>query len=195
MLIIGCDYHPSFQQIAWVDTESGDCGEQRLVHSGGEAERYYRGLNGQGAGGDGSRGTRTLVRGVTGGVEVRAMGRRPGADSGPASAEAQERPRGCATPAQITGGRSLSPGVGGECGESGCAPTALAPAWAGSRRGLQCRSPAAGTYQQARERSATFLAGGGGASRRPLRPRVATSLSVPGDTSPPRSPRCGHGVQ
>ena len=47
MLIIGCDYHPSFQQIAWVDTESGECGEQRLAHSGGEAERYYRGLNGQ----------------------------------------------------------------------------------------------------------------------------------------------------
>jgi len=46
MLIIGCDYHPSFQQIAWVDTESGECGEQRLAHSGGEAERYYRGLNG-----------------------------------------------------------------------------------------------------------------------------------------------------
>jgi len=132
MLIIGCDYHPSFQQIAWVDTESGDCGEQRLVHSGGEAERYYRGLNGQGAGGDGSRGTRTLVRGVTGGVEVRAMGRRPGADSGQASAEAQERPRGCATPAQINGGRSLSPGVGAECRESGCAPTALAPAPAGA---------------------------------------------------------------
>ena len=46
MLIIGCDYHPSFQQIEWVDTESGVCGEQRLVHTGGEAERYYRGLNG-----------------------------------------------------------------------------------------------------------------------------------------------------
>ena len=28
MLIIGCDYHPSFQHIEWVDTESGDCGEQ-----------------------------------------------------------------------------------------------------------------------------------------------------------------------
>src|SRR5262250_2766121 len=47
MLIIGCDYHPSFQQIAWVDTESGEYGEQRLAHSGGEAERYYRGLKGQ----------------------------------------------------------------------------------------------------------------------------------------------------
>ena len=46
MLIRGCDYHPSFQQIAWVETESGEGGEQRLAHSGGEAERYYRGLNG-----------------------------------------------------------------------------------------------------------------------------------------------------
>src|SRR6516225_773527 len=82
----------------------------------------------KGAGGDRSHGTRTLVRGVTDGVEVRAMGRRPGADSGQTSAEAQERPRGRATPAQATGGRSLSPGVGTECRESGCAPTALAPA-------------------------------------------------------------------
>jgi hypothetical protein len=50
MLIIGCDYHPSSQQVAWVDTESGECGEQRLAHSAGEAERYYRGLNGEGCG-------------------------------------------------------------------------------------------------------------------------------------------------
>jgi transposase len=25
MLIIGCDYHPAFQQIAFVDTETGSC--------------------------------------------------------------------------------------------------------------------------------------------------------------------------
>ena len=47
MLIIGCDYHPSFQQIAWVDSETGECSEQRLAHSDGEAEKYYRGLNGR----------------------------------------------------------------------------------------------------------------------------------------------------
>jgi transposase len=44
MLIIGCDYHPSVQQIALVDTETGDYGEQRLKHSEGEAERFYRDL-------------------------------------------------------------------------------------------------------------------------------------------------------
>jgi hypothetical protein len=30
MLIIGCDYHPGFQQIAWVDTDTGEFQEQRL---------------------------------------------------------------------------------------------------------------------------------------------------------------------
>jgi len=40
MLIIGCDYHPSFQQIAFVDTESGELGERRLFHPQ-EAEGFY----------------------------------------------------------------------------------------------------------------------------------------------------------
>ena len=44
MLIIGCDYHPSVQQIAWVDTESGECGERRLAHRDGQAEEFYREL-------------------------------------------------------------------------------------------------------------------------------------------------------
>src|SRR5882762_3423928 len=47
MIIIGCDYHPGFQQIACVDIETGDCGEQRLQHRE-EAEKFYRDLAGQG---------------------------------------------------------------------------------------------------------------------------------------------------
>ncbi len=47
MLIIGCDYHPSVQQIALVDTETGECGERRLTHCG-EAEQFYRELKQQG---------------------------------------------------------------------------------------------------------------------------------------------------
>ena len=42
MIIIGCDY-PGFQQIAFVDTETGDCGEQRLEHGEG-AQKFYRDL-------------------------------------------------------------------------------------------------------------------------------------------------------
>jgi transposase len=48
MLIIGCDYHPSVQQIAWVDTETGETRERRLKHSDGEAERFYRELKEKG---------------------------------------------------------------------------------------------------------------------------------------------------
>ena len=43
MLIIGCDYQPGFQQIAFVDTDTGDCGERRLEHMEG-AEQFYRDL-------------------------------------------------------------------------------------------------------------------------------------------------------
>ena len=48
MLIIGCDYHPSVQQIAWVDTETGETGERRLKHSDREAEGFYRELKEKG---------------------------------------------------------------------------------------------------------------------------------------------------
>jgi hypothetical protein len=47
MRIIGCDYHPGFQQIAFVDTETGECGEHRLQHRE-EAEKFYRDLAAQG---------------------------------------------------------------------------------------------------------------------------------------------------
>ena len=44
MIIIGVDYHPSFQQIAFLIEETGECDERRLNHSDGEAEKFYRGL-------------------------------------------------------------------------------------------------------------------------------------------------------
>ena len=47
-MIIGVDYHPSFQQIAFVDQETGDYGERRLNHGDGEAERFYRNLKQRG---------------------------------------------------------------------------------------------------------------------------------------------------
>ena len=44
MMIIGVDYHPSDQHIAFADAETGECGERRLSHSDEEAERFYRDL-------------------------------------------------------------------------------------------------------------------------------------------------------
>jgi transposase len=47
MIIIGCDYHPGFQQIAFVDTETGELRETRLQHRE-QAENFYRELAAQG---------------------------------------------------------------------------------------------------------------------------------------------------
>jgi transposase len=46
MWIIGCDYHPRFQQIAFVNREGGECGELRLEHRE-QAEQFYRSLQGE----------------------------------------------------------------------------------------------------------------------------------------------------
>lgn len=46
MWIIGCDYHPRFQQIAFMNTEGGECGNLRLEHRE-QAEQFYRGLQRQ----------------------------------------------------------------------------------------------------------------------------------------------------
>lgn len=40
--------HTSFQQIAFLMEETGECGERQLNHSKGEAERFYRDLHQRG---------------------------------------------------------------------------------------------------------------------------------------------------
>jgi transposase len=44
MIIVGCDFHPSFQQIAMLDTETGATEEHKLMHASGETEGFYRKL-------------------------------------------------------------------------------------------------------------------------------------------------------
>ena len=44
MMIIGCDFHPSWQQVSWVDTETGETGERKLVHASGEGKAFYQQL-------------------------------------------------------------------------------------------------------------------------------------------------------
>ena len=42
MKIVGCDFHPRWQQVAVFDTETGELAERKLVNGDGEAERFYR---------------------------------------------------------------------------------------------------------------------------------------------------------
>jgi hypothetical protein len=48
MLIIGCDDHPGFQQIAFINSEAGELQERRLKHQE-EAEQFYRTLASSGS--------------------------------------------------------------------------------------------------------------------------------------------------
>jgi transposase len=42
MILIGCDYHPSWQQVCWADRTTGETEDRKLVHAPGEVERFYR---------------------------------------------------------------------------------------------------------------------------------------------------------
>jgi len=45
-MIIGCDLHTRYQQIAMLDTDTGELVERRLEHERGEARAFYVGLSG-----------------------------------------------------------------------------------------------------------------------------------------------------
>ena len=44
MTIVGCDFHPAWQQVALLNIETGEMTERKLMHGDGEAERFYRQL-------------------------------------------------------------------------------------------------------------------------------------------------------
>src|ERR1035441_3901533 len=44
MKIVGCDCHPSWQQVAVFDAETGEITEHKLSHGDGQAEGFYRSL-------------------------------------------------------------------------------------------------------------------------------------------------------
>lgn len=46
MLIIGCDFHSRFQQIAMLDPQTGEIIERRLEHETGETRKFYAALPG-----------------------------------------------------------------------------------------------------------------------------------------------------
>jgi hypothetical protein len=115
MMIIGCDYHPGFQQIAFVDTETGEFAERRLEHRE-EAERFYRDL---------------VARGVSVRLGMEASGQarwfeRLRRRSAPSGTQAEDGSPGCAVDAALVDGRSLSADLGAELGESRSATTTVA---------------------------------------------------------------------
>ena len=41
MVFIGSDFHPSWQQVSWMDSGTGETGDQKLLHEAGAAEKFY----------------------------------------------------------------------------------------------------------------------------------------------------------
>jgi transposase len=42
MVLIGSDFHPSWQQVSWLNQETGETGDGKLVHEAGAVEKFYR---------------------------------------------------------------------------------------------------------------------------------------------------------
>src|SRR2546428_13629746 len=133
MIIIGCDYHPGFQQIAFVDTDTGEWNERNLGHRE-EAEQFYRQLKVRGkkvrVGIEASGHARWFERLLTelqfelwigDAAEIRT---KPGAQT-------ENRPPGCRVATATPDRRPLSTNLGSGRGKSGSAATALASASAG----------------------------------------------------------------
>ena len=131
MIIIGCDYHPGFQQIAFVDTETGELHETRLQHRE-QAEKFYRELAAQGVqvrvGMEASGQARWFERllaelkielWIGDAAEIRARRVRKKEEDGS---------RRCSAYFAFAGGGSFSTDLGTELGESRCAAVVVAPA-------------------------------------------------------------------
>src|SRR5579859_602296 len=164
MLIIGCDYHPGFQQIAFVDKETGELGECRLAHRE-QAEQFYRELKqrnvavrvGMESSGH-SRWFERLLRElqfelwIGDAAEIRTKRVR----------KQKTESTGRAVVITADDGRPLSANLGARCGESRSAATAVASASAGADAHAGDEPVACGSAQR---RSATQE--GVVASRRP----------------------------
>jgi Transposase len=44
MIIVGCDFHPAWQQIVVFDSETGEITEHKLMNGNGEAKQFYQEL-------------------------------------------------------------------------------------------------------------------------------------------------------
>jgi len=62
MLIVGCDFHTRFQQIAMVDTTTGEILERQLEHKTGGSPEVLRRTSGSSPHRDGGHQRRTMVR-------------------------------------------------------------------------------------------------------------------------------------
>jgi transposase len=114
MIIIGCDYHPGFQQIAYVDTDTGELSEARLGHKE-QAEQFYNELSKRGipvrVGMEASGHARWFER-LLNELQFELWIGECSRDPHQTSTQAEDRSPGCAVAAAAVARRSLSANLG-----------------------------------------------------------------------------------
>jgi len=107
MIIIGVDFHPEFQQIASVDTDTGEFQEKRLAHRE-DAETFYRTLAGQKVRvGMEASGHAHWFEGLVAELRFELWDRRRSRDPREASTQAEDGSPGRATDPTFAGGGPL----------------------------------------------------------------------------------------
>jgi hypothetical protein len=113
MNIVGCDFHPGWQQVAVLDTETGEVREHKLDNGSGEAERYRQlaslALVGLEASGNSQWFEDLLLRGT------RSVDRRCGADPRQLRAQAEDGPARCGAHSEAAAGEPLSAALAARC--------------------------------------------------------------------------------
>ena len=107
MLIIGCDFHSRFQQIAMADTEAGELIERRPEHRNGEAEEFYASLSKPVRAGMEATGC-AMVRADPRQAGARALGRRCRRDPRGDGTQAKNRCARCAAYSRSSAREPLS---------------------------------------------------------------------------------------
>ena len=126
MLIIGCDFHSGFQQLAIFDNRTGEVVEKKLLHPG-EAMAFYRGQQRR-YGWAWSRVRRVSGSGgcwASAGMSC-GSGMRP--HSGGRDAAAEDGPAGCRADLEADAGRAVSAHLGAVGRGARCAAVADGPA-------------------------------------------------------------------
>jgi transposase len=162
MIIIGADYHPAFQQIAFVDTETGELQERRLQHRE-EAEKFYRDLRAQEmkvrVGMEASGHARWFERLLDELQFELWIG--DAAEKDEASTQTENGSPGCPADSAIDAGTSLSADLGAELGESRSAATAVASTPDGTGAHPDHEPAASGSAQRGLALQEAVVAGGG----------------------------------
>src|SRR5207247_7362639 len=125
----------SWQQGWWLDTETGETGEQKLVQASGDAERFYRQVPAPALIGMEATGNCHWLVDLAGWAGPRVVGRGCGADPSQLCAAAEDGQAGRGAHSEAAGGRTVSAHLDAVFGGARSAATAAASSQTGDHSG------------------------------------------------------------